>query len=144
MKTSLAEEKWKQFEQHLFGRFGFFQRYHSAKAVGKFLVACFKRTAKTLIRLGGCPGWSESSLGAHAILLVLSRCGSYFTWKILFSNEVSVRRILRRRRYLTIYTTEINVRNRITTDVQEMAIAMILECSWNDVEGSGIKGPLYS
>ena len=30
------------------------------------------RTAKTLIRLGGCPGWSESSLGAHAILLVLS------------------------------------------------------------------------
>ena len=23
------------------------------------------RTAKTLIRLGGCPGWSESSLGAH-------------------------------------------------------------------------------
>ena len=25
-----------------------------------------KRTAKTLIRLGGCPGWSESLLGAHA------------------------------------------------------------------------------
>ena len=32
----------------------------------------FMRTAKTLIRLGGCPGWSESSLGAKAILLVLS------------------------------------------------------------------------
>ena len=31
---------------------------------------------KTLIRLGGCPGWSESSLGAYAILLVLSRGGS--------------------------------------------------------------------
>ena len=33
------------------------------------------RTAKTLIRLGGCgcPGWSESSLGAHATLLVLSQ-----------------------------------------------------------------------
>ena len=29
---------------------------------------------KTLIRLGGCPGRSESSLGAHAILMVLS-CG---------------------------------------------------------------------
>ena len=28
------------------------------------------------IRLGGCPGWSESSLGAHAILLVLSWGGS--------------------------------------------------------------------
>ena len=35
------------------------------------------RTEKTLIRLGGCPGWSESSLGAHAILLVLSCGGSY-------------------------------------------------------------------
>ena len=32
----------------------------------------FMRTVKTLIRLGICPGWSESSLGAHAILLVLS------------------------------------------------------------------------
>ena len=28
--------------------------------------------AKSLIKLGGCPGWSESLLGAHAILLVLS------------------------------------------------------------------------
>ena len=31
-----------------------------------------ERTAKTLIRLCGCPGWSESSLGTHVILLVLS------------------------------------------------------------------------
>ena len=36
------------------------------------------RTAKTLIRLGGCPDWSESSLGAYAILLVLSRGGSFY------------------------------------------------------------------
>ena len=28
------------------------------------------QTAKTLIRLGGCPGWSESLLGAHAILVL--------------------------------------------------------------------------
>ena len=40
--------------------------------------AFFMWTAKTLIRLGGCPGWSESSRGAHAILLVLSWGGSYF------------------------------------------------------------------
>ena len=33
--------------------------------------------AKTLIRRGGCPGLSESSLGAHAILLVLSWGGSF-------------------------------------------------------------------
>ena len=32
--------------------------------------------AKTLIRLGGCPGWSESLLTAHAILLVFSCVGS--------------------------------------------------------------------
>ena len=36
-----------------------------------------ERTAKTQIRLGGCPGWSESSLGAHVILMVLSCGGSY-------------------------------------------------------------------
>ena len=29
----------------------------------------FRRTAKTLIRLGGCPGWSESLLGTHVISL---------------------------------------------------------------------------
>ena len=31
---------------------------------------------RRLISLGGCPGWSESSLGAHVILLDLSYCGS--------------------------------------------------------------------
>ena len=36
-----------------------------------------ERRSKTLIRLGGCPGWSESSLGAYATLLVLSWGGSY-------------------------------------------------------------------
>ena len=35
-----------------------------------------ERTAKTLIRLGGCPGWSESSLGTKVILLGLSWGGS--------------------------------------------------------------------
>ena len=43
--------------------------------------AFFMQTAKTLIRLGRFPGWirpgwSESLLGAHAILLVLSWGGS--------------------------------------------------------------------
>ena len=45
------------------------------ESLGPYLPT--KCTAKTLIRLGGCPGWSESSLGAHAILLVLSWGGSY-------------------------------------------------------------------
>ena len=35
------------------------------------------RTAKAPIRLGECPGLSESSLGAHVILLVLS-CGDSY------------------------------------------------------------------
>ena len=33
--------------------------------------------SKDSITLGRCPGWSESSLGAHAILLVLSWGGSF-------------------------------------------------------------------
>ena len=43
----------------------------------------FMRAAKTLNRLGGCPGWSESSLGALVISLVLSCCDSY--------NNISIR-----------------------------------------------------
>ena len=39
-------------------------------------LATIERTAKTLIRLGGCPDRSESSMGAHVILLVLSWGGS--------------------------------------------------------------------
>ena len=34
-------------------------------------------------KLGRCPGWSESSLGAHAILLVLSWGGSFVYNQIL-------------------------------------------------------------
>ena len=42
-----------------------------------------ERTVKTLIRLGGCPGWSESSLGACVILLVLS-CSCSILLKLQF------------------------------------------------------------
>ena len=35
---------------------------------------------RRLIRLGRCPGWSESSLGAEVILLVLSWGSSTVTW----------------------------------------------------------------
>ena len=49
-------------------------RVFAVRSMGSLLwtQAFFMRTAKILIRLGGCPGWSESSPGAHAILLVLS------------------------------------------------------------------------
>ena len=40
------------------------------ESLGPYLpIEC---TVKTLIRLGGCPGWFESWLGAQVILLVLS------------------------------------------------------------------------
>ena len=40
----------------------------------RWTQAFFTRTAKTLIRLGGCPCWSESSLGAHSFCwFVMSR-----------------------------------------------------------------------
>ena len=37
-------------------------------------------TQRRLIRLHGCVGWSESLLGAHIILLVLSCCSSFMRW----------------------------------------------------------------
>ena len=40
------------------------------------MCSFFMRTAKTLIRLGGCPGSSESSLGVQVGLSVL--CGGTF------------------------------------------------------------------
>ena len=44
--------------------------------------AFFMRTAKTLIRLSGCPDWSESSLGAHSFCwFVMSRLiSASLTW----------------------------------------------------------------
>ena len=49
-----------------------------AVRMNKAWVLCYPLSAQQkLIRLGGCSGWSESSLGAHAILLVLSWGGSY-------------------------------------------------------------------
>ena len=47
-------------------------------ALNRYLRAqCFfMQTVKTLIRLGRCPGWSESLLGAQIILLGLSCGGS--------------------------------------------------------------------
>ena len=57
-------------------------RVFAVRSVGSSLrtQAFFVRSAKSLIRLGGCPGWSVSSLDAHAILLVLSWCGSYINF----------------------------------------------------------------
>ena len=55
------------------------------ESLGPYLP--IERTSKTLIRLGGCPGWSESSLGAKIILLVLSWRDSYTLDVHLLSNK---------------------------------------------------------
>ena len=47
----------------------------------------FRQTAKTLIRLAGCPGGSEASLGVQVILLVLVCSGSN---KLLSDNWLSI------------------------------------------------------
>ena len=52
-------------------------RYPCEESFGPWLP--FERTAKTLIILGWCPGWSESSLGAQVILLDFSCIGSYMS-----------------------------------------------------------------
>ena len=63
-----------------------------------------------LIRLGGCPGWPESSLGAHAILLVLSWSGSVFFTYIFaqFISQISTFRLIKaffkRVKFLQCYT----------------------------------------
>ena len=55
------------------------QRLRSAWSESSLCAqAFFMGTAKCLIRLGGCQGWSESSVGARAILLVLSWGGSFY------------------------------------------------------------------
>ena len=52
------------------------QSFHCALNEKLRIQGFFMRTAKTRISLGSCPGWSESSLGTHIILLILSCCGS--------------------------------------------------------------------
>ena len=42
----------------------------------------FMQTVKTLIRLGGCTGWLDSSLGTQVSLFVLS-CGRSFYFRVL-------------------------------------------------------------
>ena len=55
------------------------------------------QTAKTLIRLGGCPGWFESSLDAQVILLILSCCGAdgffpvHVLWRQLLYSVMQVK-----------------------------------------------------
>ena len=44
------------------------------------------RTAKTLIRLGGRPGWSESSLGTHS-LYWFCHVAAHFNWRVELSAD---------------------------------------------------------
>ena len=65
------------------------RRLRSAWASKKACVLSYQLSAKWRLRQCGCPGWSESSLGAQAILLVLS-CSCSINW-ILTQVQVSSR-----------------------------------------------------
>ena len=56
-------------------------RVFAVRSVGSWGSSVSSCGQRRLLRLSGCPGWSESSLGAHAILLVLSWGGSNSFWK---------------------------------------------------------------
>ena len=53
----------------------------------------FMRTAKTLIRLDGCPGWSESSLGAHSLCWFCHVAAHLPDWKGRLWNILSVKEV---------------------------------------------------
>ena len=59
----------------------------------------FRWTAKTLINLCGCAGWSESSLDAHAVLLEMLCAGLYRSYRtynhLNHSNKVMMKLILK-------------------------------------------------
>ena len=40
-----------------------------------------ERTAKTLIRLGGCPGWSFAGHTVHFVGFVMRRLNAYISWE---------------------------------------------------------------
>ena len=62
------------------------------------------RTAKTLIRLGGCPGYSESSMGTQVILLFLSCSGSVvYSTRILWMHAIHFLLLNARPCYLFFY-----------------------------------------
>ena len=68
-----------------------------------------ERTAKTLIRLGGCPGWFESSLGVHVILFVLSCSGSYFHWFHLSIKTIILNEYAKFRSFVNFIDININI-----------------------------------
>ena len=65
-------------------------------------------TAKTLIRLGKCPGWSESSLGAQIILLVVSWGSSdWIQTSWIFILQIEHKMFLIRIGYMEIYNEQV-------------------------------------
>ena len=92
------------------------------------------RTAKTLIILCGCPGWSEFSLGAHAILLVLSWGGSYTwrihrKWDIVFYTLKLIQSLLRNGLTGNVYTILVTDFYKVTiSDVCDFQFPFFLYC----------------
>ena len=71
-----------------------------------------ERKAKTLIRLGGCPGWSESSLGAHSFcsfchvvahLCLVKNVQSMGIWESLKTSRYHTNVICYSTEYITVF-----------------------------------------
>ena len=74
-------------------------------------------TAKTLIRLGGCPGWSESSLGAHSFCcFVMSRLSNTVRYSLHFLTLLSVANAYVSSRYKLWQSWEIGIFYYFDTD----------------------------
>ena len=66
-----------QFDQSL--------RCPHEESLGPYLP--IERTAKTLIRLGGCPGWSESSLGAKSFCWFCREAAQIFIYSAKYKDD---------------------------------------------------------
>ena len=66
-------------------------RVFAVRSMDSRVQAFFMRTAKTLIKLGGRPCWSESSLGAHSLCWFCHEAAHiYMRTMHIFNNRVSV------------------------------------------------------
>ena len=91
------------------------------------------RTAKTLFKLGGCPGWSESSLGAHSLcwfchvvahlwLLQLSQEFVQFTHNQKIGLVAKGSRLFADQKHLTHYPSEVLIQiisGRVFNSIQQ-------------------------
>ena len=89
-------------------------------------------TEKSLIRLGNCPGWSESSLGAHAMLIL--SCWGSFSCFLMFqirtvSSEFGTYRLCEQRRFRQWVKRNLQTESQIPGPSEWPLKCVMMECS---------------